>query len=611
MPVTEKVSIGCVHGDTLVNSFAESLAALTAFDRGQLGLLSHDRSKLSVRVGTDGLPAARNTVAEQLLMSDVDWLLWIDSDMGFQPDLLYRLRAAADPVERPVVGALCFALRQFAHDGMHGFRTRPTPTIYQWTERPDGRRQFIAPSLYPVNELIRCEATGSAALLIHRSVFEAVSKDLQQRGQLANTWYDRIRGTDGQFIGEDISFCMRVGAAGLPIHVHTGARTTHYKTQWVSEADHWMRYVAPPASEPVAVVATGETTSLFSTTLRASTGLATVHGSIAESDEAWVVLANGDETFHPGWLDHAQHVATALNASVVGLNNPRDPACADGTAATSVLVARAYVEEFGADVKAVVAAAQERDEWTMALGAIVDRPDAEPVEPTPPNRDGRTTPRYAIIPTHNRPEKLTALVTSLGTQCDNIVIVDNASTPPVDADLLGAAVAGRASVTVIRDEEQPPNLARFWNIMFDLCADLAKQEGFDAYDVAVLNDDSIVPAGWYDACATSLRGHETAVIAHTTVTSPRFRTDLDSVPGNRMTPHAFVIRGEAGLRADERMRWWYQDTDLELQARLAGGVLSVDGPQVINSLANTTTVGPLAEQAGRDRQVFEQKWAGR
>ena len=85
-------------------------------------------------------------------------------------------------------------------------------------------------------------------------------------------------------------------------------------------------------------------------------------------------------------------------------------------------------------------------------------------------------------------------------------------------------------------------------------------------------------------------------------------TELHNRPNNRMTPHAFVIRGELGYRADEAMRWWYFDTDLDFRARLAGGVLSVEGPRVVNSRANTTTVGLLAGQAQGDHGVFDAKW---
>lgn len=216
-----------------------------------------------------------------------------------------------------------------------------------------------------------------------------------------------------------------------------------------------------------------------------------------------------------------------------------------------------------------------------------------------------TVPRYAIIPTHNRPEFLTALVASLGRQCDRIVVLDNASEPPADEEQLQDAAG--VPVLVLRDEEQPPHLSRFWNVMLAAVAEWA--DGQDVYDVAVLNDDSIVPAGWYDACANGLRGHGSAAIAHTTPTVPALLTELHNQPGNRMTPHAFVIRGDLGMRADEAMSWWYFDTDLDFRARQAGGVLSVPGPQVVNARANSTTVGALAEQAGKDQATFEAKWS--
>jgi hypothetical protein len=215
-----------------------------------------------------------------------------------------------------------------------------------------------------------------------------------------------------------------------------------------------------------------------------------------------------------------------------------------------------------------------------------------------------TVPRYAIIPTHNRPARLLALVAALGPQCDGIIVLDNASEPPVDELKLKAA-ASNCHVKVIRDPEQPPHLSRFWNVMLDRIA-----EDVDGpYDVAILNDDAAVPAGWYDACSNGLRAHDTAVIAHTTPTRPALLAELGNDPGNRMTPHAFVIRGEVGLRADEAMRWWWFDTSMDWEARLAGGVLSVAGPRVANSLANSTTVGPLAEQAEKDRATFEAKWS--
>jgi hypothetical protein len=78
-----------------------------------------------------------------------------------------------------------------------------------------------------------------------------------------------------------------------------------------------------------------------------------------------------------------------------------------------------------------------------------------------------------------------------------------------------------------------------------------------------------------------------------------------------MCPWAFVVRGELGLRADEKMRWWWGDTDFEWQAIQAGGVLMLPGYTALNTLANSTTHGVLAEQAGRDGETFALKWGGR
>lgn len=479
------VAVAYVHSNEVHYSWHHSL----------IQLLDHDLASaqriwsggwVSIRCGTDGLADARNRAVRDFLADGrADWLWWIDTDMGFAADTVDRLLDAADPAERPIMGALTFANREVDNDGMGGRRALAAPVIMHW-RTIDGEDGFDTRWDYPRDTVVRCDGVGAACVLIHRSVFERIA------AQFGPNWYTRTRNpSTGEMISEDLSFCVRAGALDIPIHVHTGVKTTHAKTFWLAEEDYWRQRALnapPPDLAPVA----GE-----------SAGGAPLHPSLAKRD------------------------------------------------------------------------------WTF--------------------------PRYAIIPTHNRPEKLKALVESLGYQCDVIVIVDNASSPPVNqADLL-EAVPSEVTVEVIRDEEQPPNLARFWNIMFDRCEQLA--DGVDEWDVAVLNDDAVVPPLWFDACANGLRNNPDAIIAHTNPTSPALLKRLFHNPNNRMCPHAFVIGGGARLRADESMKWWYQDTDLDFQARLAGGVLSVPGPRVINAHANETTVGPLAEQAEKDRAVFEAKWS--
>src|SRR5688500_12692705 len=62
------------------------------------------------------LPESRNEAVKVFLAGPCEWLLWIDTDMGFEPFMAEELMRAADVEHAPVVGALCFALHENKHD---------------------------------------------------------------------------------------------------------------------------------------------------------------------------------------------------------------------------------------------------------------------------------------------------------------------------------------------------------------------------------------------------------------------------------------------------------------------------------------------------------------
>lgn len=223
-----------------------------------------------------------------------------------------------------------------------------------------------------------------------------------------------------------------------------------------------------------------------------------------------------------------------------------------------------------------------------------------------------TIPRYAVVPTHNRPDELRKLVTQLSRQCDGVVIVDNASTPQVNARALYDASDWNLNITVIRDAEQPPNLSRLWNVGLNAVKITMDLIGEDIYDVAIFNDDAVLPDDWWNHVSRNMR-FSSAAAACRPVNShvlggPVMKTEPDGDIGRRLCGWAFMMRGELGLRVDERFRWWWGDTDLDWQARKAGGMLLVPGDPVGNTHENQSTVGALAEQAGQDRQTFIEKW---
>ena len=237
-----RVLLAYVHsGETVAYSWHESMMGL-AFHFVQS---EHFGAKLPIRYGTGGLVQARNKAVDILLeQNELDWLFWIDTDMGFEPSIVDDLMVHADPLERPVVGALCFINHEVHDDGYNGSATMPKPTIFNWAKNPDGTTGFVPNMHYQRDALVKCDATGSAAVVIHRSVFEKI------RDRNGGNYYGHIALPDEDVpLSEDLSFCVRCVEEDVPIHIATGVKTTHYKPRWLSERDLDMAMLAHEAEQ--------------------------------------------------------------------------------------------------------------------------------------------------------------------------------------------------------------------------------------------------------------------------------------------------------------------------------------------------------------------------
>lgn len=212
-------------------SYTDSILRAVAYDAVHDGMLIRGGGPMLLPASPNTLSEQRNRACAFLLdESEADWLVMIDSDMGFDEDALYRLIDAADPAERPVLGALCFGLKKVKTDMRGGWYTEPFPTLYDWRPNSTGKNGFALRFDYTPNCVTQVAATGAAFLLIHRSVLDKV------RAEHGDTWFDRARMEPDQgLMGEDISFCARLGRLGVPVFVHTGIPTTHLKPVWVDE----------------------------------------------------------------------------------------------------------------------------------------------------------------------------------------------------------------------------------------------------------------------------------------------------------------------------------------------------------------------------------------
>lgn len=212
--------------------------------------------------------------------------------------------------------------------------------------------------------------------------------------------------------------------------------------------------------------------------------------------------------------------------------------------------------------------------------------------------------KFAVIPTHNRPEQLWACVNLVAPQVDEIIVIDNASAPPM--------TSGDDRVNLFYDPEQPPNLSRLWNLGLGMAATFAKDDGLDEWYVAILNDDALPPSGWMNNVVQAMqRTGAVAGCSHPFGGQEQLLgAGVGPSVGTRLTGWAFVLR-QPGLALDEQFGWWAGDDDLSMRARQGGGLVYAAGFPVPNTLANSSTNGVLAEQAARDMQAFVDKWGQR
>lgn len=222
---TRKVMIATPVHDGFEEPFVSSIIPTVRL-LDQLGIRHEERWQ----VRSSNLPKSRNVLAATFLASDCDDLLFIDSDMEWQPGDVVRLLAS----DKPVIGAV-------------GRRKDDELVFCCRLKKPDGDSVQIRQDDMGAVEALR---VGTGFLKISRSAFAAIVQcrpDLKSDGDDAVT--DDIRphyhrffqfGPDDQ--GEDYFFCDLFREVGGEVWVddtielgHTGKKTWRARLRDVLE----------------------------------------------------------------------------------------------------------------------------------------------------------------------------------------------------------------------------------------------------------------------------------------------------------------------------------------------------------------------------------------
>lgn len=147
---------------------------------------------------------ARNELARQAIKSEADWVLWLDSDMVFEPDLLKKMLKVCEENDIDFLTGLCF-------------RRKPpyTPTLFDRLDKMEHGASYTTIMSVPEGRF-KVGGCGFAGVLMSTDVLLSVA------ARFGGRMFDPLEG-----FGEDVSFCWRARQCGYEIWCDSGIELGH------------------------------------------------------------------------------------------------------------------------------------------------------------------------------------------------------------------------------------------------------------------------------------------------------------------------------------------------------------------------------------------------
>jgi len=184
---------------------------------------------------------------------------------------------------------------------------------------------------------------------------------------------------------------------------------------------------------------------------------------------------------------------------------------------------------------------------------------------------------WLTIPSGTRRQYLQDIIQDSNIPPEKIVIVHTVESEPIDG------------VNNIWDLE-PVNIHRWWNRGIDVA------RTFGADYIAVLNDDLKLKNDPINKIARSMHSMK-AILGY-----PLPYTG--GLPG-----YCWLLDIKSNIRADENLRWWYGDNDIQFKAAMQGEFIYVPCEVEHMHPNELTHSNPdLMELTKADRKYFEEKW---
>ncbi len=223
-----KVVVGFPAGGSVTVPFHASIVRMVAYE-----MAKGDRCLLGQHTHASGLYVEdnRQVLAQRFLASPYDWLLQIDTDIEFPPDLMERMVKLAG-ADKKLLGASVPLGTAYLFGDEGGYRNGYPSCAFDKVPNLPGI--WVSHNEVPA-EPVECDGIATAVVLVHRSVFEDIARTGGQ------CWFHRIylpkspdaeKGPGYEFYaqGEDLSFCIRAKAAGHKVWCVTVPGLRHHKS---------------------------------------------------------------------------------------------------------------------------------------------------------------------------------------------------------------------------------------------------------------------------------------------------------------------------------------------------------------------------------------------
>lgn len=169
--------------------------------------------------GCSVVSRARNLLAKDMLESKCDYLLFIDSDINFEPDDIFRLMAWGTDPKKGIVAAVP--------------RTRNESKVYIATLDYDENGDLTMNGM----GLVRAKRVATAFMLVRREVFETLEREHPEwayydakTDRTLSCMFDFQLAEEG-YIGEDFLFCDRVRSHGFEVWIDPSITLGHMGVQ--------------------------------------------------------------------------------------------------------------------------------------------------------------------------------------------------------------------------------------------------------------------------------------------------------------------------------------------------------------------------------------------